>query len=106
LGAVGGGLGFAASPATTAAFNFGPSYMGAKGGIFTRPTRAIIGEAGPEAVIPLGSNKNDIGSTTNVFYNINALDPQSWSEFVRRNPGPIFREVYKDSRVNGPMSKL
>jgi len=30
-------------------------YRGALGGIFTRPTKALIGEAGPEAVVPLGA---------------------------------------------------
>jgi hypothetical protein len=30
----------------------------AEGGIVTKPTNAIIGEAGPEAVIPLNKNLN------------------------------------------------
>ena len=34
----------------------------AKGGIVTKPTRALIGEAGPEAVIPLGNNSIDHSS--------------------------------------------
>ena len=34
---------------------FDDSLFMAKGGIVTKPTRAVIGEAGPEAVIPLGS---------------------------------------------------
>jgi hypothetical protein len=39
-----------------------PTFM-AKGGVVTRPTRAIIGEAGPEAVIPLGrSGENLVGA--------------------------------------------
>lgn len=37
----------------------------AKGGIVTRPTLAIIGEAGPEAVIPLGRGGAGV---TNVFH--------------------------------------
>ena len=41
----------AASPDLLAAYN--AQFM-AKGGIVTRPTLAMIGESGPEAVIPLG----------------------------------------------------
>jgi hypothetical protein len=36
----------------------------ATGGIVTRPTQALIGEAGPEAVIPL--SHGGIGSTYNI----------------------------------------
>jgi hypothetical protein len=39
----------------------------AKGGIVTGPTNALIGEAGPEAVIPLsGANSVGMGSTYNI----------------------------------------
>jgi hypothetical protein len=39
-----------------------PTFM-ARGGVVTRPTKAIIGEAGPEAVIPLGrSGENLVGA--------------------------------------------
>lgn len=39
----------------------------AKGGIVTRPTRALIGEAGPEAVIPLTrANTANIGGDTTI----------------------------------------
>ena len=37
-------------------FNFGRIPMLAKGGIINKPTRAIIGEAGKEAVLPLENN--------------------------------------------------
>ena len=41
----------------------------ARGGIVTRPTNALIGEAGAEAVIPLEkAGKHGIG-TTNVYVN-------------------------------------
>ncbi len=43
----------------------------AKGGIVTGPTNALIGEAGPEAVIPLtGKNSGMMGSVYNI--NVNA----------------------------------
>jgi hypothetical protein len=42
----------------------------AKGGIVTGPTNALIGEAGPEAVIPLsGANSVGMGSTYNITVN-------------------------------------
>jgi biopolymer transport protein ExbB/TolQ len=42
----------------------------AKGGIVTGPTNALIGEAGPEAVIPLSGKNAGMGSTYNI--NVNA----------------------------------
>jgi TP901 family phage tail tape measure protein len=42
----------------------------AKGGIVTGPTLALIGEAGPEAVIPLSGNNAGMGATYNI--NVNA----------------------------------
>ena len=38
----------------------------AKGGIVTGPTNALIGEAGPEAVIPLSGKNAGMGSTYNI----------------------------------------
>jgi hypothetical protein len=38
----------------------------AKGGIVTGPTLALIGEAGPEAVIPLSGNNMPMGATYNI----------------------------------------
>jgi ElaB/YqjD/DUF883 family membrane-anchored ribosome-binding protein len=48
--------------------------MLANGGIVTGPTLAMIGEAGPEAVIPLDRMG---GMGTNVTINVNGGDPQS-----------------------------
>jgi hypothetical protein len=39
----------------------------ADGGIVTGPTRALIGEAGPEAVIPLSKLDNIVGGNKNIF---------------------------------------
>lgn len=50
----------------------------AAGGIFTRPTFGLIGEAGPEAVVPLSAGRGQGGfggGTTNNFYINGALDP-------------------------------
>jgi hypothetical protein len=41
----------------------------AKGGIVTGPTLALIGEAGPEAVVPLSGRNAGIGNTFNVTVN-------------------------------------
>jgi phage-related protein len=49
---------------------FNPFNWFAKGGIVTGPTKAIIGEAGPEAVIPLeGSGKTTLTSLLTNFFN-------------------------------------
>jgi hypothetical protein len=53
----------------------------ATGGIVTSPTMALIGEAGPEAVIPL-NKANGIGS--NVTINVNGGDPQAVVNALRR----------------------
>jgi hypothetical protein len=41
----------------------------AAGGIVTRPTLALIGEAGPEAVVPLNRNNTPTGNTINLTVN-------------------------------------
>jgi phage-related protein len=51
----------------------------AAGGIVTRPTLAMIGEAGPEAVIPLGKGMGG-GNTYNIT--VNALDARSAADAV------------------------
>ena len=59
----------------------------AEGGIVTGPTRALIGESGPEAVIPL--SKMGGGGDTYYSTNVYAIDTQSFAEAVRRNPDAI-----------------
>ena len=54
------------------AFTGNPLAM-AKGGVVTRPTNAIIGEAGPEAVIPLNS-MNDYSAIDQKKDNKNMID--------------------------------
>jgi len=53
----------------------------ATGGIVTSPTMALIGEAGPEAVIPL-NKANGIGN--NVTINVNGGDPQAVVAALRK----------------------
>jgi hypothetical protein len=62
--------------------------MGATGGIVTRPTLAMIGEAGPEAVVPLNrtpgsSPLGGMGGNTTVNIYTNA-DPNSTKAALRR----------------------
>ena len=49
----------------------------AEGGIVTRPTNALIGEAGPEAVIPLNRFGGNLGTTQNIHIEINNLAVRS-----------------------------
>ena len=48
----------------------------AKGGIVNRPTLAMLGESGPEAVVPLGRGRGGAGMTVNLVINgdINGMD--------------------------------
>jgi hypothetical protein len=63
----------------------------ADGGIVTRPTLAMIGEAGPEAVVPLTGRNAPMGNT-NVTINVNGGDPQAVVDALRRymlQSGPL-----------------
>jgi hypothetical protein len=52
--------------------------MLAAGGIVTSPTLAMIGEAGPEAVVPLSrAGEFGMGGGSNVTINVNGGDPQA-----------------------------
>ena len=55
----------------------------ADGGIVTRPTLAMIGEAGPEAVVPLTGRNAPVGNTS-VTINVNGGDPQAVVDALRR----------------------
>ena len=54
----------------------------AKGGLITSPTVAMIGEAGPEAVVPL-SKMGQMGATYNITVNT-AADPNSVVAAIKR----------------------
>ena len=57
--------------------------MLAAGGIVTAPTLAMIGEAGPEAVVPLSrAGEFGMGGGNNVYLTVNALDPQTAAQSV------------------------
>ncbi|MCH9835718.1 tape measure protein, partial [bacterium] len=50
----------------------------ADGGIVTKPMMGLVGEAGPEAIIPLDRISEMMGGGTTVVYNINAVDARSF----------------------------
>jgi hypothetical protein len=58
--------------------------MLANGGIVTSPTLAMIGERGPEAVIPLDRMSQMGGGGTTVNINVNGGDPQAVVNALRR----------------------
>jgi hypothetical protein len=67
----------------------------AEGGIVTKPTIAMIGERGAEAVIPL-SKMGQMSSPTNITVNVQGADPQqvvnALERYVRQNgalPGAL-----------------
>lgn len=56
----------------------------AEGGIVTRPTMAMIGEAGPEAVVPLGKSST-AGIIINQYLSINVLDTREVEKAIEEN---------------------
>lgn len=71
-----------------AGLNFGIGTLMADGGIVTRPTSIIAGEAGPEAIIPL-TQMGSFGGNTNVTIQVNGGDPnavvQALRTYMRQN---------------------
>ncbi|MEW6095711.1 MAG: hypothetical protein AB1567_04180 [bacterium] len=85
--------------AGTAALKGLEAVLMAEGGIVKRPTRAIIGEAGPEAVIPL--NRGGLGNYTYNFQISERIDLGLVTEAIRRgNPQAIglAKQIHKVGR--------
>ena len=64
----------------------------AEGGIVTAPTLAMIGEKGPEAVIPLTGRNAGVGGTNYITINVQGADPQAVVKALQtynRTAGPI-----------------
>ena len=70
----------------------------AKGGIVTRPTMALLGEAGPEAVVPLGG-----GRGMAPVYNITITDNTVFGEMDFRR---LVVDAVTDSHIRGGMPFL
>ena len=88
--------------------------MFAKGGIVTGRTDATIGEAGPEAVIPLtrgpsgklgianygGGGGDNGGTIVENHYYINAVDSKSFADLVDSNPSSISNVIGRNIKGN------
>tara|TARA_Y100000033_G_scaffold38577_1_gene37888 strand:+ start:1167 stop:3389 length:2223 start_codon:yes stop_codon:yes gene_type:complete len=70
----------------------------ARGGIVTQPTTALIGERGPEAVIPLSRAGGNLGQT-NINLTVNAGMGTDGASVGRQ----IVEELRKFERSNGPL---
>jgi lambda family phage tail tape measure protein len=73
----------------------------ATGGVINRPT--IVGENGAELFVPLGTgsvipNNRLGGGTTQVVYNINAVDAMSFKQLVARDPEFIYSVTQAGAR--------
>ena len=74
----------------------------ARGGIVTRPTRALIGEAGPEAIIPLsGSNASSLGNNLTYAPSINITANITKEYDVRDIATQINEALYVELRRMG-----
>jgi hypothetical protein len=69
----------------------------AEGGIVNKPTLALIGEAGPEAVIPLSGRNSSMGNTYNVT--VNAGMGSNGAQIGRE----IVDAIKKFERASGPV---
>jgi phage-related protein len=70
----------------------------AEGGVVTGPTLALIGEAGPEAVVPLDRYNGGMGGGSNVTINVNGGDPNAVVDALRTY---MFRNGAVPIRVSG-----
>ena len=92
-----------------AAMTFGPYSLNtndvtpipklADGGIVTSPTLALIGEAGPEAVVPLTNGGASLGSTTVINLTVNAGMGTNGAEVGRE----IVDAIKRFERLSGPV---
>lgn len=72
----------------------------AEGGVVTKPHVGLVGEAGPEAIIPLDKT-NGLGGDTYIY--INAVDSASFNDMIRRNPDSIISVVQDSKSKNKSM---
>lgn len=112
-GLFGGGGG---GGAVSSAFNLGsiisglpqvpaaPSVIGlhAKGGIATKPTLGVFGEAGPEALIPLDRLENSNSKTITI---VNVVDRNFVHQTLADDPDVIINSINADLIRNGTTRK-
>ena len=104
-----GGLGWAGTVAGSASGANSMVWL-QKGGITRGPS--IVGEAGPEAVVPLPGGREipvefkgerEAGQTVINNFFINAADAKSFDDMVRRNPRAIIKSVTENAQRAGPL---
>jgi len=74
----------------------------AEGGIVTQPTLALLGEQGPEAVIPLSGIGRGGGGVT---INLHVIDTQTGFEFLMKHMGDIAVAVSAATRENAVVTR-
>lgn len=84
----------------------------AEGGIATRRTDAVIGEAGPEAVLPLkelgrmlGYKKSDMGGA-NIHFSISAIDTHGMDRFFSQSVVPRLRRALRTETLRVPTNAV
>ena len=76
-------------------------FVGAEGGIVTRPTVGLIEEAGPEAVVPLDEYNRGGGSLTI----INVVDPNFVNAQIAQEPDTVINVINSDLIRGGSTRK-
>jgi len=85
----------AAAMVAAAALTYKPA---AKGGIFTKPTLALIGEAGPEAVIPLAAGGMVAGPTSRFIAGGTTNYYENHFHIVASDPDVVMNKVVREFR--------
>ena len=69
------------------------------GGIVTRPTLAMVGEAGPEAVVPLGRGGGFGGITINQYNTISAFSIDEIERMINSNNSKLVDELRRMQKI-------
>jgi hypothetical protein len=91
-GLMGGGGGGGGGGILSTLFDIGASIFGfANGGIIPGNGPVVVGEKGPELLFGAGgmgvmNNQDSFGGSTNVTYNINAVDAMSFKTLLAQDP--------------------
>ena len=97
LGGAGGGTGVVGSPGASSTVA-APSFRAAEGGIVNRPAVGLVGEAGPEAIIPL--DQLDTGGGRDLTI-INVVDKSFVNSAILDDPNTVINIISRDIIRNG-----
>jgi lambda family phage tail tape measure protein len=102
IGSVVKGIGSGISSVVSGIGNFFGGFF-ADGGYLPAGKFGIVGERGPEMITgPANITPMGLGGTTNVVYNINAVDAASFKQLVAQDPSFIYAVTQQGARsVNG-----